>query len=130
MLLAGFAPTFSKYPLQPNQFATEGANTTLMCRPEAAPYPLYEDITWYKDGAPLNPEGDRVLKMPNGNLYISQVNFGDSGVYMCHVFNLHGEASTTGNLTVLSKHTNHITMPVTTCNINTNINHWQPDRPQ
>lgn len=101
----GFAPTFSKFPLQPNQFATENGNTTLLCRPEAAPYPKYEDIGWYKNGQPLDPgseEGDRLRKMPNGNLYISPVDKSDGGVYMCQVSNIHGEADTTGNLTVLS----------------------------
>ncbi len=40
---SGFPPNFEKYPLQVNQFATQGGNTTIMCRPEAAPTP---EITW------------------------------------------------------------------------------------
>ena len=75
-----FAPNFNKYPLQPNQFCTERGNTTLLCQPEAAPYPLFENIVWYKDDGLLNPgdgEQDRVRKMPNGNLFISSVQVSD-----------------------------------------------------
>ena len=45
---------------------------------------------------------ERVIKMLNGNLFISPVARTDSGVYTCEVSNEYGVASTTGNLTVLS----------------------------
>ena len=107
----GFAPNFAKYPLQPNQYATEKGNTSLVCRPEAAPYPAFEDILWYKNGAALNPgtdEASRVRKMPNGNLFIINVQRGDAGTYKCQVTNVLGAAYTEGNLTVLSKWCIHV----------------------
>lgn len=100
-----FAPNFAKYPLQPNQYATEKGNTSLLCRPEAAPYPAFEEIVWYKDGTPLNPSAEeqaRVRKMPNGNLFIFNVQSSDVGTYRCHVTNALGSAYTEGNLTVLT----------------------------
>ncbi len=42
-------------------------------------------------------------QLPNGNLFISPVEYSDQAVYRCHAQNDLGEASSTGNLTVLSK---------------------------
>ncbi len=47
------APTFRKYPLQPNTYATRRGNVTLICRPEAAPSPQKE---WFKDRRALQPD--------------------------------------------------------------------------
>ena len=102
----GFKPNFKKYPMPPNQFATERGNTTLFCRPEAAPFPEFDDILWFKNGVPMNPgtgEGDRVQKLPNGNIFINSVQKSDQGTYRCKVSNEYGEADTTGNLTVLGE---------------------------
>ncbi|ELT90327.1 hypothetical protein CAPTEDRAFT_180331 [Capitella teleta] len=118
-----FAPNFKKYLMQPNQFATALGNTTLYCRPEAAPYPSAEEIIWYKNGVPLNPgsgENDRVQQLPNGNVFISNVQQSDQGVYKCHVSNSYGEAETVGNLTVLSKSTTTLTQPPLDTNIQVN----------
>lgn len=101
-----FKPNFAKYPLLPNQYGTVNGNTTLLCRPEAAPYPMLENIVWYKNRVPMNPgsdENSRIRKLPNGNLFMNRLVMQDSGVYMCKVRNQLGEANTTGNLTILSR---------------------------
>ena len=103
LLTTEIAPTFAKMPLQINQFATKRGNTTIMCRPEAAPKP---EIKWYKDGLALNPgtsPDDHYYQMPNGNLFIKEVEERDAGVYKCEATNTEGKASSTGNLTVLGK---------------------------
>ncbi|CAD5115430.1 DgyrCDS4405 [Dimorphilus gyrociliatus] len=96
-----FAPNFQKYPLKPNLFATLRGNATLICRPEAAPYPKPDDIQWYKGSNPLTPDG-RIQKLPNGNLLITGLTMNDRGFYECKVKNDLGEASTKGNLTILT----------------------------
>lgn len=98
---SAFAPTFAKYPLQPNQYATNGGNTTIICKPEAAPAPT---ITWYKNGAPLNPGTDeysRIRQLDNGNLLISPVQTNDAGLYKCQAENTLGSTESSGNLTIL-----------------------------
>ena len=60
----------------------------------------------YKNNGALNPgtdENSRIRQMPNGNLFISPVETSDEAVYKCHAANDLGEASSTGNLTVLCK---------------------------
>ena len=54
-----FAPTFSKYPLQPMTYATLKGNVTLVCRPEAAPA---ADKEWFKDRRNLNPSEDTLAR--------------------------------------------------------------------
>lgn len=50
--------------------------------------------------------GERIIKVANGNLFISPVKESDSGIYNCTVSNKYGQNSTQGNLTVLSKYFN------------------------
>lgn len=99
--MAGFAPTFQKYGLQPNLYGILGGNITLMCQPEAAPDPEKE---WLKDGNPLNagtnPQ-DRILLLSNGNIHITGITQGDQGEYECQATNKYGTDSTKGLLTVL-----------------------------
>ena len=93
--------------MQPNQYATIAGNTTLMCQPEAAPYPTIDGFKWYKNGVQLNPgtsAGSRLLLLPNGNLFINSVQQTDQGLYKCEASNNYGKASTQGNLTVLRKY--------------------------
>ena len=45
-VLTAFAPTFRKFPLQPNTYATQRGNVTLICRPEAAPAALKQ---WFRN---------------------------------------------------------------------------------
>ena len=99
--VAAFKPSFSKYPLQPNLYATLGGNVTTICQPEAAPR---ADNVWQRDGMNVNPseeETARVRLMPNGNLRITGVVASDAGTYTCVASNEHGEAKSSGLLTVL-----------------------------
>ena len=99
--LAGFAPTFRKYGLQPNLYGIIGGNITLLCQPEAAPEPEKE---WFKNGSPLNPgtsSQDRLMQLANGNLRITDLVQSDQGEYECRASNNHGEDMTRGKLTVL-----------------------------
>ena len=102
--MAGFAPNFQKYPLQPNLYGTIGGNTTLLCQPEAAPAGENLEKEWFKDGAPFtastNPQ-DRVTLLSNGNIHITGLVKSDEGEYECKATNEHGTASTRGKLTVL-----------------------------
>lgn len=97
-----FAPNFIKYPLQPRHYATLRGNATLLCQPEAAP--MGEKI-WFKDNRPLatsSPQdGGHITQLPNGNLLITNIRQTDEGLYTCKVTNSLGEASSSGNLTVL-----------------------------
>ena len=102
-LSQAFKPSFKKYPMQSNQFATRYGNTTLICRPEAAPYPTKK---WYKNGMVIDPpttEGARVRLLPNGNIFISPVQDSDQAVYKCAAQNDYGQEETAGNLTVLGE---------------------------
>ena len=87
--------------MQHKLYATDQGNTTIICRPEAAPVPT---ITWFKNGSPLNPgedETSRIMLLPNGNLFISPVYTSDAGSFSCRAENNLGVAESTGNLTVL-----------------------------
>lgn len=85
------APSFAKYPLSETLAGAIGGNLTIMCRPEAAPFP---EITWYKNGGNLNPATDttsRVRMTIEGDLHINDLNAGDAGTYECRAVNALGE---------------------------------------
>ncbi|XP_071103024.1 contactin-like [Haliotis cracherodii] len=98
-----FAPSFVKHPLEPTIMGSVGGNVTIICNPEAAPFPTYN---WAKDGSDLNlPDGDstsRVRKLKNGNLFISPGQLSDSGRYDCTAQNVYGSATSSGQLTVIT----------------------------
>ncbi|XP_023930782.1 contactin [Lingula anatina] len=97
-----FAPSFIKNPVDPNQFAVQGGNVTIVCQPEAAPKVQVEKITWKKDGGSLTlTGGGRISKLPNGNLLIRSVQYSDRGNYTCVAENDVGSAESTGFLTVV-----------------------------
>lgn len=48
--LSALAPSFKKRPLEPETYAAEGGNVTLLCNPEAAPRPQF---IWRKDNRVL-----------------------------------------------------------------------------
>jgi hypothetical protein len=81
-------------------------NITIICNPEAAPV---AEISWIKNGGNLAlregdaTSGDRVRKLSNGNLFITNINLGDSARYTCVAHNANGEASSSGVLTVSCK---------------------------
>ncbi|XP_055860982.1 contactin-5-like isoform X1 [Biomphalaria glabrata] len=97
-----FKPSFRRRPLNPTQLGTEGGSLTFICQPEAAPAPT---ITWKKDNVPLtatDPDG-RIVQLPNGNLFMKDLQRSDSGTYECTATNSLGSDSSRGVLTVSSK---------------------------
>ncbi|XP_046563536.1 contactin-like [Haliotis rubra] len=101
--ILAFKPSFVKHPLEPTNMGTIGGNVTLICNPEAAPFPSYR---WAKDGIGLNlPDGSttaRVRKLKNGNLFISPAQLSDSGHYDCTAENVYGSATSSGQLTIIN----------------------------
>lgn len=69
-----------------------------MCKPEAAPSPT---ITWTKNNINLTPDGNRIKMMPNGNLQIRDLTYGDAGFYTCVADNgIQPSARSTGQLVI------------------------------
>ena len=98
-LFAAFPPTFEKSPLPPNQYGTLESDVTLTCEPEASPRPI---ITWKKDGGHVSLD-DRVRLLGNGFLHIIKMSESDAGNYTCTAENIHGQAESTGQLSILGK---------------------------
>uniref|UniRef100_A0A1B6CPI8 Contactin n=1 Tax=Clastoptera arizonana TaxID=38151 RepID=A0A1B6CPI8_9HEMI len=90
-------PSFKKRPLEPETYAGEGRNVTIICNPEAAPRPTF---TWKKDNMALGSGGRRRI-LDNGNLIISPVSRDDEGLYTCHAQNQYGADESHGRLIVL-----------------------------
>ena len=70
----------------------EGGNITILCRPEAAPFPT---IIWFHNGANMNVGYDFTARQHmtlSGDLVMSEMTQGDQGLYECRVSNVHGEA--------------------------------------
>ncbi len=103
---AAFQPTFAKYPLQKTTYASRGGDATIICQPEAAPVSVN---TWEKNGQDLSGTigtGGRMTQLPNGNLYITDLQNSDEGEYTCVATNMFGSAESTGQLKVLGKSIN------------------------
>ncbi|OWF40587.1 contactin-like [Mizuhopecten yessoensis] len=98
-----FPPSFAKYPVVEEFIGALNGNLTIVCKPEAAPKAV---ITWLKNGANLNlrvsstETGDRVRLLPNGFLYMTQLTYGDNGLYTCVAENSLGKATSSGRLTI------------------------------
>lgn len=70
----------------------------IMCKPEAAPAPT---ITWTKNSINISPDGNRIKLMPNGNLQINDLSYGDAGFYTCIADNgIPPAAKSTGQLVI------------------------------
>ena len=81
-----------------------GGNVTILCHPEAAPFPTIE---WFHNGGNLNVGTDRLSRIfmtLTGDLHITQLTFGDQGNYECRVTNLLGDARNSTYLGIVSKY--------------------------
>lgn len=114
-----FPPSFVKKPVEERMFAAIGGNATIICDPEAAPFPTF---TWRKNGVDLGlNHGDttsRVRMLQNGNLFIQNVGQGDAGAYMCSAENTYGSASSAGVLDVTSSTVINIAPQPTSVHVN------------
>ncbi|KAL3852170.1 hypothetical protein ACJMK2_015845 [Sinanodonta woodiana] len=93
-------PNFFKNPMTPTIIGAEGGNITILCQPEAAPFPVY---TWKLNGNVLNTPEDtsaRVRRLKNGNLVITMMSRSDEGTYTCRVENSLGFVEGTTFLSV------------------------------
>lgn len=78
--------------MTPTTSGAIGGNVTILCRPEAAPFP---EFTWLRNGGDLNAQVDsdaRIRLNINGDLEIRQLSSSDAGDYTCKIQNELGEA--------------------------------------
>ncbi|XP_022336470.2 contactin-like [Crassostrea virginica] len=95
-----FPPSLQKNPVQSHMVGALNGDIIIICNPEAAPAPT---ITWSKNNVNLNPDGTRVKMMPNGNLQIKDLTYGDAGYYTCIADNgMPPAARSTGQLVIQS----------------------------
>ena len=74
---------------------------TMVCNATGDPEPAY---SWTKDSITLTSSDHHVDLLDNGRkVVIRNVTTRDDGVYQCVAFNIQGNVSTTGNLTVHGK---------------------------
>jgi hypothetical protein len=76
----------------------EKSTVTIRCRVFGAPKP---DVKWQRDGLELT--GGRFQILDNGDLQISDVQFGDAGTYKCLATNKFGDDDAMGELDVRTK---------------------------
>lgn len=91
-------PSFKKRPIEPETYAAEGGNVTILCNPEAAPRPKF---IWKKDGNVIGTGGRRTI-LDTGTLTIRPVSRDDEGTYVCSASNQYGSDESRGRLIVLS----------------------------
>lgn len=95
-----FSPTLQKYPVQSHMVGALNGEIIIMCKPEAAPAPT---IMWTKNSISISPDGNRIKLMPNGNLQIKDLTYGDAGFYTCIADNgIPPAAKSTGQLVIQS----------------------------
>lgn len=92
-------PSFKKYPLESEIYAIYNGNTTIECKPEAAPRPKFQ---WKKDGNIIGAGGHRRI-LPGGTLIISPTSRDDEGVYACVATNSYGTDESRARVIVLRK---------------------------
>lgn len=96
--ISEFPPSLQKNPVQSHMVGALNGDIIIICNPEAAPAPT---ITWSKNNVNLNPDGTRVKMMPNGNLQIKDLTYGDAGYYTCIADNgMPPAARSTGQLVI------------------------------
>ncbi|VEL33530.1 unnamed protein product [Protopolystoma xenopodis] len=104
------APSFAKYPMLPVE-SVVGGNAVLTCQPEGAPLPK---TAWQFNGAPISTSPSTMnvntgtfecagtyCTLPNGNLFIYQVQQSAAGIYSCLAENTFGQVTTSALLTVM-----------------------------
>ncbi|GFN94662.1 contactin [Plakobranchus ocellatus] len=84
-------PTFAVTPVASSKQAAEGGEITIACRPQAAPR---ASIRWERNGAEVG------TVLPNGDLHLTDLAVGDSGMYTCIATNDLGEERSSCYLTV------------------------------
>lgn len=92
-------PSFKKRPLEPEIYAIQNGNTTIVCNPEAAPRPKFQ---WKKDGNIISAGGHRKIR-PEGTLVISPTSRDDEGIYTCVATNAYGTDESRSRLIVLQE---------------------------
>lgn len=92
-------PSFKKRPLEPEIYAVQNGNTTIVCDPEAAPRPKFQ---WKKDGQLIGAGGHRRI-LPSGTLIIAPTSRDDEGLYTCVATNKAGTDESRSRVIVLRK---------------------------
>lgn len=92
-------PSFKKKPLESEIYSIYNGNTSIECKPEAAPRPK---IVWKKDGNIIGSGGHRRI-LPTGTLHISPTSRDDEGLYTCVASNSQGVAESKARLIVLQE---------------------------
>ena len=64
---------------------------------------LPSQLTWLKNGVPLELVRSRVTRLTNGSLSVSPLNKMDGGMYQCIVKNSAGNTHSSTHVTVLCK---------------------------
>ena len=78
------------------------SSVILPCEAAGVPFP---EVTWYRDGTPLDPRTDPNLeRLVSGSLRIKTVREVDSGTYRCVAFNQAGHDYRTVTLHIHSKY--------------------------
>ncbi|KAG8193327.1 hypothetical protein JTE90_022957 [Oedothorax gibbosus] len=77
---------------------TAGGSLRLMCKATGFPEP---QITWLKNGQPLNSSFSATFKKGRWSLYLPSVLEGDEGNYTCVAYNLYGHSNHTVVLDVI-----------------------------
>ena len=96
--IVSFPPTFAKSSTEKLRkvFVKERENVTIPCNPESAPDP---EFVWRKNGDKIASGGKYIIHQ-NGDLFVKNVNFADSGTYTCEAFNDLGNAKEESELLV------------------------------
>ena len=100
--LLSVPPSIDIVGINTNPKVKQGQPHTLICPARGTPPP---DITWYKDGQPIDYESepDLTLKANGRHLYFQEVNVKDDGKYKCVASNEAGESEQDFDLDILGK---------------------------
>lgn len=89
-------PTFIG-ELKKDYVAVEGQDISLSCSVIGSPKP---EITWFKNNNPIFIDNIQFKLLPSNDLYISEINENDIGIYTCEAINIVGVTNQTINLIV------------------------------